>query len=371
VLVSELATGGAERVTTSFLSRLRELGHCVPLGTVTARHDGPLAREIVARGVPRHDLGAARLADPRALYRLLRLLRRQRCNLLHAHGQDAAVLGAVACRLSGTPFVVTRHVLDEPAGDRRQRLRRRAALAACRAARRVVAVSQAAAERLAALARIPPGRITVIPNGVEVARFAGAGQTAAAAALRAEWGVAAGDPLLVVPAVLREGKGHDLLLRALPELERELPALRLVFVGAGELEPRLRRQASELGVRVVFAGERQDMPAVYAAADLVVLPSLAEALPTALIESAAAARPVVATAVGGAVEIVEDGVTGLLVEPGNVAALAAAVRTLLADRDLAARLGRRAREVAASRFTLDLQIERTVAVWHAVTGRAW
>src|SRR3989442_15866235 len=96
VLLSGLATGGAERVTVSFVRRLRAMGMDVAVCTLTARVDGPLAAELRATGVPRHDLGARRLVDLRALVRLRRLLKRERPDGGHAHGQDASILAAPA-----------------------------------------------------------------------------------------------------------------------------------------------------------------------------------------------------------------------------------------------------------------------------------
>ncbi|HXF05576.1 MAG TPA: glycosyltransferase, partial [Blastocatellia bacterium] len=149
ILLSSLATGGAERVTVSFLRRLQQRGMEALVCTVTARHDGPLAAELSSSGVRRYDLGARRLADPLAAWRLLRLLRRQPIALVHAHGQDASILGAAVRSLVGVPLIITRHVLDEPSVTWRQRLRARLALWAIRQADAVVAVSSAAADRLA------------------------------------------------------------------------------------------------------------------------------------------------------------------------------------------------------------------------------
>ena len=114
VVVSSLAPGGAERVTVSFLRRLKSAGHDVPVCTVSSQQDGALAEELRQAGVARYDLAARRLADARALLRLIRLIRGERYDLVHAHGQDAAILAALACAVCGVPFVATRHVLEEP-----------------------------------------------------------------------------------------------------------------------------------------------------------------------------------------------------------------------------------------------------------------
>jgi glycosyltransferase involved in cell wall biosynthesis len=369
ILISALPMGGAERVTASFVRRLWAMGLHVPLCTVTARHDGPMAMELSQDGIQRYDLGARRLADPRALLRLARLLSRERLQLVHAHGQDASIVAAAVRAFSGVTLVVTRHVLDEPSAGWRQRLRARTACAAMRRADAVIAVSRAVARRVAELARIPSGAIEIIPNGVDLERFDRLGRERRAAVLE-PLAMDTATPIVLVPAVLREEKGHEVLLEALPELLRAVPSVQVLIVGGGEREQELRARARALGETVRFLGPRDDMPDLLAACDVVVLPSLAEALPTALMEAAAAGRPVVATRVGGVPEIVEDGRTGLLVPPGDPHALAQALASVLADPVRASALGDAARTLARERFGIDRQVQRTIELWtRLVAGR--
>lgn len=370
VLISRLETGGAERVTVSFLRRLARNKTKAMVCTVTARHDGRLVAELSDAGVIRHDLCARRLADPSALLRLIRLFQRERIDIVHAHGQDASILGAAARSLSSVPLVVTRHVLDEPSADLRQSLRARFALAAARRADAVVAVSSAVADRLAEIANLPRAAIRVIPNGIELERFERVELTARRAELRRALGFGPDDSLVLVPAVLREGKGHEILIEALPALRARVPSARVVFGGGGEREAALCLQARPHGDAVVFLGPREDIPELLAACDLVVLPSLAEALPTALIEAAAAGRPVVATRVGGTAEVVENGHTGLLVPPNDPNALADAAAILLTNRERARAFGEAAHRHAHERFAVDLQVKRTLALWAEIVGGA-
>jgi glycosyltransferase involved in cell wall biosynthesis len=366
VLISSLATGGAERVTVSFLSRLRAKGIEAVACTLTTRHDGPLAAELWRAGVSRYDLGARRLADPLALVRFLRLLSRGRFDVIHAHGQDASVLALAARAVSRVPLVITHHGLEEPSATWRQRARARLSLVAARQADAVIAVSAATADWLAGAARIPGDRLHVIPNGVDLERFNQADFGARRTDIRRALGFRPDQQLVLMPAALREGKGHSVLLDSLPALRARVPSARVLLVGGGELEVSLRLRARQHSNGVVFLGPRQDMPELLAACDLVVLPSWAEALPTVLIEAAAAGRPVVASRVGGATEVVEDGRTGFLVPSGNVAALVEAMTSLLTDRERARTFGETARRLAYERFTLDLQIQRTLSLWSEV-----
>jgi glycosyltransferase involved in cell wall biosynthesis len=369
VLLSGLATGGAERVTVSFVRRLRAMGIRAVVWTVTARHDGPLAAELSDAGVPRHDLGARRLADPRGLWRLGHLLAHERPDVVHAHGQDAAILAATARQFHPFPLAITRHVMDEPTTSLPLRLRAAGACVAFRRADAAVAVSDAAARRLADLSGLPHRSIHVIPNGIEMESFDHSTEDRRSE-VRAALSAGPGEQLVLVPAVLREGKGHDVLLRALPAVRARVPAARLLVAGGGEREAALRSQTRALGdemaAAVRFLGPRTDIPDLLAACDLVVLPSAGEALPTALIEAAAAGRPVVATRVGGTPEVVVDGVSGLLVPPRNPAALADAIAILLLDRARARLYGTAARGIARSRFSIDTQIGRTLELWDAL-----
>ena len=369
VLISSLATGGAERVTVSFARRLARAGLPAALCTLTARHDGPLADELAPAGIARHDLGARRLLDPRAPWRLAQLLKEQAIDLVHAHGQDASILAAAVCRWSRVPLVVTRHVLEEPASSGRQRLRARLSCASIRRADTAVAVSCAAADRLAELAHVARERIEVIPNGIDVARFDRSDEAGVRRAVRERLGIGLSVPVVLLPAVLRAGKGHDVMLEAMPEVRRRIPLAQLLVAGGGELEAELRARAEPLGEAVRFLGARDDMPDLYAASDAVVLPSWSEALPTALMEAAAAGRPVVATRVGGIPEVVEHDRTGLLVPPGDAAALADAVVRLVDDPPRAQAWGAAARTRARESFGIDRQVQRTLALWDRVMSR--
>ncbi|HUH12246.1 MAG TPA: glycosyltransferase family 4 protein [Longimicrobiales bacterium] len=369
VLMSGLAPGGAERVTVSFLRRLARDGRPVPLCTLTAAHDGGLAAELEASGVERLDLGATRLVDPAALLRLRRLLRDGGFDLVHAHGQDAAVMAHWARRLARFRLVITRHVLEEPAGSWRERARARAALRALRAADAVVAVSRGTVQGLVT-GGVTPRRIEVIPNGIDLERFDPADTAAAGRAIRAAYAHEPGAVVVLVPAVLRAGKGHPVLLEAIPGVRERVPGAVFLLAGGGPLAEEIAVAAKGAGPAVRMLGHREDMPALMAAADAVCLPSRAEALPTVLLEAAAAARPVVASRVGGVPEVVEHGRTGLLVPPGDPAALATALLELLEAPARRRALGEAALIRARESFGLETQVGRTLELWRRVAEEA-
>ena len=185
-----------------------------------------------------------------------------------------------------------------------------------------------------------------------------------AAEIRASLGIAAEAPTAGIIARLTEQKGHRFLFEALARTPA-LSAVRLIVVGGGELGEPLARLAGELGIgsRGHFVGPRRDLGNLLAAMDVFVMPSLWEGLPLSLVLAMGASLPVVATRVAGIPEVVEDGRTGLLVPPGDAAALGAALARLFGSADLRARFGRDARALVVPRFNVERYVDSVVALY--------
>ncbi|MBN2114474.1 MAG: glycosyltransferase, partial [Acidimicrobiia bacterium] len=246
----------------------------------------------------------------------------------------------------GVPLVSTLHLVEDEVGLLGRFKRDLGAWARRHRAARTVAVSEALRRWYLEAFPVDPATVVTIPNGIPAPP---PGTAQERAALRAEFGVAEGELLAVTVAIFRPGKGHDDLLDAAALLDEQ--ALRFVLAGSGPEEQRLRARVRREGLegRVAFAGFREDVAALLAAADVVVHPSHADALPTALIHALAAGVPSIATDVGGIPEIVGED-AGVLVPPGNPAALAAAVRALAHDGSRRRRMGAAARARFASCF---------------------
>jgi glycosyltransferase involved in cell wall biosynthesis len=246
---------------------------------------------------------------------------------------------------------------------------------------RLVAVSRAIVTKLRAEGR-DTTPIELIYNGVDLSRY---DHQEACCTLPEEYGFAAGTPLVGVVARLEPEKGHPTLLEAWPHvLERE-PEARLLIVGEGSRREALEEQARSLdllgdechgdrcvgtrharpGAKVVFTGRRDDVPAVTAALDVAVLPSYREAQGLVILEAMALSRPVVATNVGGIPEMIEDGVTGLLVPPRDAPALAAAITRLLEDHPLADTLARAGHDLVHERFCLERMIAEVGSIYES------
>lgn len=211
----------------------------------------------------------------------------------------------------------------------------------------IVAVSEETRAGLIRQAGIAPSKITVINNGIDSRRMSVAADPRA---IRVELGFGPEARLILTVATLKRQKGHEVLLRAAPRVVARCPGARFLIAGDGVLRAELEALARNLGLgaHVRFLGTRRDVPALLAASDLFVLPSLWEGLPNALLEAMAAGRPIVATAVSGVGEVMEDGVEGRVVPPGDPSALAEAIEDLLGDPRRAAAMASAARERALS-----------------------
>jgi len=350
VLIDGLGWGGAETLLADFAAGAGAAGLELHVGYLIDKEGSPAAQRLRERGVEPVHVPVRGLVDPGSLLAVRRHLREVAPDVVHTHLGYADLLGGVAARSLGLPVVSTIHVTRWDDGGRERLKLRLMDLARAGCARRIICVSEAARAAFLGARRGPPRRVVVVPNGVQ-GRPADA---AAAARVRAELGVGADDVVLTMLSVLRPGKGHEAAFTAVARLRADGLPVVLVVCGTGPSEHALRDAAAPLGAAVRFAGHRDDVMAVLAASDVVVHPSEHEALPTALIEAAAASRPVVATRVGGIPEIVQDGAGGILVPaPAGPAELAAALAALVGDRERREQLGAAARARFEERFAAD------------------
>jgi glycosyltransferase involved in cell wall biosynthesis len=361
MMIHGFQTGGAERNLVSLLPWLTTVGADVRLCTLNKRRDGPLVKVIEGLGIDRFDLGARRIADLPALRRLHKILRTDHFDVVHTQDPYSAIMASATGVTAHVPVVMTRHVLADPDGSTATVFRRRLLHLVSRLAlSRVIAVSEAVRQRFAQEALMPLSRIDTVFNGIDAYGFAAGGQRED---IRRRLGWAHEDKVVVMVAVMRGGKGHEILLDAMPKLRAIVPGVRAVIVGDGPEAPRIREMAMPLGDAVMFLGERGDVGDILTASDVLVLPSWSEALPNALIEAGAAGLPSVATNVGGTSEILIEGETGFLIRPGDTDALALRCGQLLGDAALARRIGDCARSRIEAEFSLASQARKTLSVY--------
>lgn len=374
-IVTRMDVGGVpDHVMTLTRGLVRRHDVTLVTGEVDGRHAEALARmnvEIVR-------LPFARLPEPGRDVRLVRalaaLMRERNFDVVHTHMSKAALAGAVAARLvRPRPVLVnTAHnlgsiALSQPVLRRLFRLYDRALLGGATDA--VIVVSEAIRREVLRLGVVDAARLHAVPNGILADRFAVA--SGMAAVRRAEFGVGHGDTLVVTVARLVWFKGLETLIDATAGLCRRWPRLRLVIVGDGPLRATLEQRVAERGMtdRVIFAGERGDVPAILEAADIFALSSVSEGMPISILEAMAARLPVVATSVGGVPELVAAEETGLLVPARDADAFAAALEKLVAAPALRRGFGAAGRDRLDRCFSPSAMVERTAALYATLLRR--
>ena len=315
------------------------------------------------------------VADLRALLALVRIVRSFRPDIVHTHTAKAGFLGRLAAVLAVRPrptvvHTYHGHVLEGYFGPAKTALYRGLERSAARVSDVLIGVSQPTVDDLVRLRIATPERFRVIPLGLDLDAFLGLDlHPDPDAPLRRACGAAAGDVVAVIAGRLAPIKRLDVALQAVAAARAAGAPLRLVVVGDGELRGRLEAHSEALGLEdhVHFAGFRDDMPGVVAAADLALLTSDNEGTPVALIEAAAGGRPAVATQVGGVASVVADG-AGRRCPAGDVAALGAALTELAGNAELRRACGRAARTHVAERFDADRLVEDVDALYRALLG---
>ena len=347
--------GGAERYLSLLAGGLDRARFDPALVIASRGRLDALRRDAEQAGVAVHETGPVDSA--RGLSAFRRLTRRLCPAILHLNlpGPFNAACGLVAPvgRLSGARHVVsTEHLPMVPSFARARLLRGIGG----RFIERVLTVSEDNRGHLARIHRVDPARVRVVRIGVPDPG------PVSPAGLRTQTGIGSSAFVLIAVGALEERKGHRHAIDALGLLPGDV---HLFVAGSGEAREKLSARAAAAGVagRVHFLGQRTDVSSLLADADCLVLSSELEATPYVIVEAMAAGLPVVASGIFGIPELVEEGVTGLLVPPGDPAAIARAIAALAADPAIRRRMGAAARRRYEERFTLERFVAETVAVY--------
>jgi len=375
-VISNLEIGGAQEMVRTLSENLQKLG-CASV--VVTFKDGPLRLGIEAAGIPVEILPARKhsiVALPlflldmwRTRAALLELARKYHANVIQTHllrsldflvlslrwGRDVRIFWTIhnARFELREEHLARNRWLFQPKRWGYQALY----TLGVRAVSGMVAVSEEVkASILRTWKGIPGEKIVAIPNSVDVDRYAERGGREA---LRRALGIGEQHTVAAVVATLKEQKGHRCLLEALPEVIDGFPEFHLLIIGDGELRATLEAQAQGLRLEksVHFLGQRSDIPALLAASDLFILPSLWEGLPMALIEAMASGLPVIASRVSGTEQVMRDGETGLLVPPGDVSELKRAILEMLVHPGRMIEMGKAARRRVEAHFSARQQAQ--------------
>lgn len=349
---ASLGFGGQERRI------LRELEGYDPArfrGMLLCQPGSKLGRVTEERKIPTIWLKMRSFYDPVAFVKVIKLLKRERVDIIHAHSSRDAWLAGMAGKWLGIPVFRTRHLLTRIGGP----------FVYSRLTDRVITVSEEVRQYLISQG-VPGEQIISIPTGINLRRFDPARTDLVD--MRQRFNIPHETFVIGIIAVLRRAKGHRFLLQAVKQLAPEFPQLKLLIAGTGPQEQNIRNLIKELGIeqQVLLLGHQDDIPSLLKMFDVFVLPAQEEALGTALIEATAMGVPAIATRIGGIPEVL--GEAGLLFESEDVEALTNHLRTLIRSPEVAARM--RIQGAARARELYDeyLMIRRTEELYLKAAG---
>ena len=325
------------------------------------------AGELAVRAAEGHDL--IKLAprtevDLHAGWRISRIIKDLKPDVVHAHDPHAVAAASLALAFNTStrvpPLIASRRVAFhlKPHAFSRWKYHQ----VDC-----FIAASESIGTMLANDG-VDPSKIVIVYEGIDIHRI----QAEPPANIHAELWLPVHAPIVGATGALTAEKGHRYLIDAAALVVRDIPDARFVILGEGDLRPSLERQIKELRLEkhVFLPGFRHDVLAFLRAFDLFVMPSLAEGLGTSLLDAMAASKATVATKTGGIPEVVADGETGLLVQPRDHHALAAAIVSLLKDEKRREQMGHAGFERVRRTFSAERMVERTIDVYRScVTGR--
>ena len=360
MVLPSLAMGGMEMMARDLALGLAARRHRV--GITCLEEEGELAVALRASDVSVSLVGCPGIRPnffPDA--KLKAHVAARGCHVVHAHNAVWAKAALASCSVRVPAKVSTLHGFAYGEGWQSELLRWWGALHSDV----VVAVSAPLRRHLVQRTRIPASKVTVLPNGIDTARFAPGHRSGT---IHARFGIAPGSSLVGCVARLDPIKNHGLLLASLKLVLLSLPQTRLVLAGEGPLRQELEALVSEMGISksVIFAGAIADTAPLYRDLDVVVLPSLSEGTSISLLEAMASGVPVVATAVGGTPDLLAGGASGMLVPSGDAAAMASAVMRLLRDSELRSQLAAKGRERVTSNFSQLAMVIAYEELYHSI-----
>lgn len=326
---------------------------------------GEYLREAERRGLSAVRLEESGPLDPGVVKQVLRLIDQYEVDVIHTHEFRSNVIGLVCARLRRLPVVATCHgwIANNVKGRIRVFLDRLTLYFLDH----IIVVSKRLQSQLTSQG-IGQARITTLPNAVAFENFI---RTQNNNSFRAELGVQSGTALLANIGRLSPEKGQAEFIRAAVSVARVFPDIRFILIGIGPDQASLEQLALDSGIadKVVFCGYRSDMSRIYSSLDLVVQSSFTEGMPNVILEAAAMEIPVIATRVGGTSEIIEHGVSGTLVRPGETEELAAAMLSFLRDRPKHLDMARRASQSVRQRFSYESRTEALKCVYDSLVKR--
>jgi len=361
MIIWSLEKGGAERFLVSLLKHIDR--NQIEPTVCCLNWEGEWAKELEDKGIKVIALNKKSGFDLQTLIKLIKLIKKEKFDIVNTHLWGADVTGRLAAIITNTPIIIStaqnvdiwkkwwHRIIDRILSYKTDM---------------IIAVSEAVRDYYHREVGIPLKKITIIPNAVEIEKYDNVGDVSY---LYDELGLTSNDFILSCIGRLTEQKGQRYLLESIAQLQPESSNLKVLFVGSGEDENKLKEMAKKADIdrTVRFLGYRQDIPQILHLSKGLVLPSLYEGLPVCVLEAMAAERPVIVTKIGGIEGLVRDNETGFIVIPRNAEALTIAIRKLinLGDRDK--KMGMGGKDIVINNYSIQSIARKTADLYTLLT----
>lgn len=359
--------GGGERVFAQIINRLSGKRYNIMVACLPT---GAFIEKIEGSGAQIKSIDMRNRFNPGVILRLANLMKREKIDIVHSQGARADFFARIAAKLAGVPIVVSTVPMPVEGFDvhpiRKLIYKAFNRFSECFVDRFIV-VSDALEKMMIEKHRIDPQRVVKIYNGIEKDEYCLTDEEIAYRRIifRKKSDLREDIPVVGVIGRLVWQKGFKYFIDAIPDVLKEFKKARFLLVGEGELKDELKQESQKLKLedKIIFTGFRSDIKDILSSIDILVIPSLREGLPVILLEAMAMMKPIVATEIEGIMEILEDGVAGSLVPPGNTNALKKAIIYMLTHKDKALQMGLSARKIVEERFGVDIMVQKVEEVY--------
>jgi glycosyltransferase involved in cell wall biosynthesis len=345
--------GGQEIRIMSEMLGLRQRGYTVILA---APAHSRIYERALREDIEAYPVGMNKSSFISAVWRVAGIIRDREVSIINTHSSRDSWIGSMAARISGIPVIRTRHISSKLNGNILTKI------VYNQLADAIITTGVFIKDQLIREVNANPDKVFSIPTGMDVERF----ERADGNPVRRSLGIGQDEKVLGVAAVLRGWKGHDFVIKAMPDILSEFPGTRLVIAGDGPMRGYIETVVKDLGLeqKVMLLGHRDDIARVIKSFDISVLASYAsEGVPQFLIQSMAAGKPIIGARTGGIPEVVLHGVNGLVVEPRNPAAIATAAKELLGDPERMRHMGEAGHRLMVERYTRERMLDELEALY--------
>ena len=371
-LIDGLGYGGAEQLMATLLNSFDKSRFEMRVCVLQERKSNIIPEKLKQLGIPVDFVSIKRLRNPLNIFRIITYLRKYEPNIVHTQLEFSDTLGNSAAKFLGIPSVSTLHTIETPTvGTRtywRQQIRWFVLRNFCT---RIITVSEKTREHYIQLTKIPATKIVTMYNGIDLEKFRVL-DSSISNKIRSSLEIPNKSSVICTIAVLRELKGIQFMIEALPAILERIPNVFYLVIGDGDYVQQLKSLVvkQDIEERVVFVGHRTDIPELLASSDVFVLPTLGDALPTVLIEALAAEKPIIASNVGGVPEIITNEVTGILVPPADTKMLATACLRVLQNKSLAKNLAENGYQTVKQKFDVDTQVNQLSTLYQQLNNNS-